>query len=129
MHTPQFFLYTAQLQLTARAPTLIDSRGVVITGEDSRVVIHCSSSSTMHWEASTGVEIPEETALTTSLNVYQRSDVTNNEQILFIERFSAELGGIYTCNTDLVVEGESIAISVFITNGELSKTLLGCWDF
>ena len=70
------------------------------------------------------MDIPEETALTTSLNVYQRSDVTNNEQILFIERFSAELGGIYTCNTDLVVEGESIAISVFITDGELLEECL-----
>lgn len=106
----------ATLQLTARPPTIING-GNVITPEGSRVEIQCTGANNRLWQSSTGLDIAIETAITSSHNIYQRNDPTKNEQTLFIEDFSPSLAAVYTCNTDLVVDGKSVAASVFITNG------------
>lgn len=115
MHSIIF--YVARVTLTAADPITITDERSAIAHEGFRVVIYCSGSGDKMWQSSAGEDIIVETAITSSRNLYQRSDPINNKQILFIQSFSLEDSAIYTCTTDLSVDGSSIAASVFITSG------------
>ena len=102
-----------------RSPLITITEGrIAVVFDGARVQIHCLGSRNILWEISSGESIVVETAINPSTNVYQRSDLTNNEQILFIENFSLANIAIYTCGTFLPVDGRSFSESVFITSGK-----------
>ena len=95
----------------------IGEGGLIRITDSSSVEVHCTGSGSLSWHSSSGADIPVETALMPTINVFQRRDVSNNRQTLNIQSFSSADTAIYTCMTDLTINNNSISMSVFITNG------------
>jgi hypothetical protein len=96
---------------------MVIDNGVVSVTDNSPVEIQCSGSGDLTWESSSGAAITESNALTPPpFNVYQTHDPANNIQSLFIRDFSPADTALYTCRTDLVVNGASFEESVYISS-------------
>ncbi len=113
------FFNSARLWLTANPPSLtIDESGLLRISDGTMFEIHCSGSGTLRWESSSRIPIPVNTDINPSDNLYQRSDPLNNEQLLIIQSFSSAEEAVYTCSTDLEVNGNTARESLFVTSGE-----------
>ena len=108
----------ARLQLSDSQSIPIDDSGLFRITDGSRVEIHCTGSGNLRWQSSSGVEIQVSMSISPTINLFQRSDPTNNEQILIIQTFSSADMAVYTCSTDLEVNGNTAQESLFITSGE-----------
>ena len=100
--------------------------GLAYVSENSRVEIVCSGGGALNWESSTGVVIPvENNNLSPPSNIFQRFDISTDEQILVIQSFSSVNDvAIYTCESDLIVGGITFYEVVFIATCELLKKIV-----
>ena len=100
--------------------------GLAYVSENSRVEIVCSGVGALSWESSTGVVIPvENNTLFPPFNIFQRFNISTDEQILVIQNFSsANDVAVYTCESDLIIGGITLYEVVFIATCELLKKIV-----
>lgn len=104
--------------LTAPDPYTVDENGLVSVSAGSYVEVQCSGSGDLMWVYSSGAAVMESNDVNPSFNVFQTHDPTRVPRIqhLVIQNFSPDDIALYTCTTDLVVSGISIAESVYISS-------------
>ena len=81
--------------------------------------LDCSGSGNLNWELQSGAAIEVNTGIDPDVNRYQQFDFSNLVQRLIIQVFSEAESDLYTCTSDLLVNGIEgvIATSVLITSG------------
>ena len=99
--------------------------GALVVPRNSYVEIQCAGSGDLTWESSSGTAITETGNIAPQFNIYQTHDPINNIQSLVIRDFSPSDIAIYTCRTDLTVNGVSLKESVFISICKFIIALMG----
>ena len=114
---------TARLLLEATLPgTLIQGplgSNLLRVTLGSRVQLHCSGSGNLNWAVQSGETIEVNTDIDPDVNRHQQFDFSDSVQQLIIQVFSEADSDLYTCTSDLLVNGIEgvITMSVFITSG------------